>query len=259
VIVHGGPTWDHSYLLPAIAELADVAHVVVSDLRGCGRSARVAPWGDLPESALQPEFLADDVAALIRSLGDAPATVLGFSFGGRIAMRLIERHPELVDRLILASTSAYTDYADDLAADPSYAARRALCPEVDWSIPGDGAASRAMAYAHAPLQIDDLDRLPAWHEVLAGVRFTSDYNRPYAAGELRPGAPDNAAVLLRAWNRPTLILHGERDLCFPITVARRLHAALPESTLAEIPAAGHMAHFDAPDAWTGEIRDFLAG
>ena len=27
VVVHGGPTWDHSYLLRAVGELADVAHV----------------------------------------------------------------------------------------------------------------------------------------------------------------------------------------------------------------------------------------
>src|SRR4051794_21680180 len=84
VVIHGGPTWDHSYLLPAIAELTDVAHVVVFDLRGCGRSHRTPPIGDLPESQLQPDLLADDVAALIRALGTGPADVLGFSFGGRI-------------------------------------------------------------------------------------------------------------------------------------------------------------------------------
>ena len=68
MVVHGGPTWDHSYLLPAVAELADVAHVVAFDLRGCGRSARTPPIGPLPAAALQPDLPADDVAALIEHL-----------------------------------------------------------------------------------------------------------------------------------------------------------------------------------------------
>lgn len=41
VVIHSGPTWDHSYLLPAVAGLADVADVVLFDLRGCGRSGGV--------------------------------------------------------------------------------------------------------------------------------------------------------------------------------------------------------------------------
>ena|ERR1700722_11751162 len=87
IIVHGGPTWDHSYLLPAVATLVDQAHVVLFDLRGCGRSSRTAPVGDLPVAALQPDFLADDVAALIRHYGASQADVLGFSYGGGICAR----------------------------------------------------------------------------------------------------------------------------------------------------------------------------
>jgi pimeloyl-ACP methyl ester carboxylesterase len=81
--------WDHSYLLWAVARLADMAHVVLFDLRGCGRSSRTPPVGDLPVAALQPDLLADDVAALIRHYGAAQADVLGFSYGGGIAMRLV--------------------------------------------------------------------------------------------------------------------------------------------------------------------------
>jgi pimeloyl-ACP methyl ester carboxylesterase len=61
ITVHGGPTWDHSYLLPAVAQLSDIAHVVIFDLRGCGRSSRTPPVGDLPIGALQPDLVADDL------------------------------------------------------------------------------------------------------------------------------------------------------------------------------------------------------
>jgi pimeloyl-ACP methyl ester carboxylesterase len=262
VVIHGGPTWDHSYLLPAVADLIDVAQVVLFDLRGCGRSHRTPPLGDLTDGQLQPDLLADDVAALIRGLGPV-ADVLGFSFGGRIAMRVVKQHPEIVRRLILASTTAYTDF-DELRGSADYRQRDALCVQVGFDDPvlsgpdaEDGALSRAMAYGGAPLQIWRLDRLDAWHRVLDRVRFTSDYNRPYSTGALLPAAPDNPVSVLRDWARPVLILHGAREMSFPIGVARRLHAELPGSILVEVPEAAHMAHFDNPDRWLAAIRAFI--
>jgi pimeloyl-ACP methyl ester carboxylesterase len=264
VVVHGGPTWDHSFLLPAVADLADVAHVIVFDLRGCGRSQRTPPVGDLPHTALQPDFLADDVAALIRHFGAERADVLGFSFGGRIAMRVVEQHPAVVRGLVLASTTAYSDFAEALEASADYQERGRLCAEVRFDDPvlagpaaPDGTLSRAMAFAHAPRNVWRLDRLDEWHRVLDQVTFSSDYNGPYVAGTLRSGAPDDPVQVLRTWGGPVLILHGDREMSFPIEVARRLHGELPASTLVEVPNAAHMAHFDNPDVWLAAIRAFL--
>jgi pimeloyl-ACP methyl ester carboxylesterase len=264
IVVHGGPTWDHSYLLPAVAQLADLAHVVLFDLRGCGRSSRTPPVGTLPVAALQSDFLADDVAALARHYGAARADVLGFSYGGGVAMRVVDQHPGLVRSLILASTTAYQDFQDELEASADYRARAAMCTEIAWDDPvltspdaPDGALSRAMAYAGAPRDIWHLDRLAEWHRVLAGVRFSSDWNEPHATGQLRPGVPAGAERILADWAGPVLIAHGHREMAFPIGVARKLHAALPASTLVEIPGAAHMAHFDNPSAWLAAIRAFL--
>jgi len=265
IVLHGGPSWDHTYLTSPVCELADQAHVVLFDLRGCGRSSRTPPVGHLPVAALQPGFLADDVAALIRHFGAGRADVLGFSYGGGIAMRLADQHPARVRRLILASTTAYQDHEQERAASPDYQARSLMCAQVTWDDPvltapdaPDGALSRAMAYASAPCDVWHLDRLPEWHRMLAAIRFSSDWNAPHAAGQLRPGVPEDAEQILTDWGRPVLILHGSREMTFPVTLARKLHAALPASTLAEIPDAAHMAHFDNPQAWLSAIRAFLS-
>jgi pimeloyl-ACP methyl ester carboxylesterase len=265
IVVHGGPTWDHSYLLPAASELADIAHVVLFDLRGCGRSSRTPPAGTLEVSALQPHYLADDVAALAAHFAAGQADLLGFSYGGGIAMRVVAQHPALVRSVILASTTAYPDYQDELEGSADYVSRMPLCTEVAWDDPvltgsgaPDGALSRAMAYASAPHNIWRLDRIGDWHRVLEGVRFSSDWNQPHAAGLLRPAAPDDAPGVLRQWGGPVLILHGSHEMAFPVGVAGRLHAELPASTLAEVPDAAHMAHFDNPQAWLTAIREFLA-
>jgi len=266
VVVHGGPTWDHSYLLPAVAELADVAHVVMFDLRGCGRSCRTPPVGTLPIAALQPDYLADDVAALVRHIGAERADVLGFSYGGMVAMRVVDQHPDVVRSVILASTTAYRDFQDELEASVDYQEREALCTEIDFADPlltspdaPDGALSRAMAFGSAPQSIWRLDRLAEWHQVLASTRFTSDWNESYASGTLRPAAPDDAPRVLRDWGGPVLLVQGAREMSFPIGVARRLHAEVPSSVLVEVPEAAHMAHFDNPSVWLSAIRDFLAG
>ena len=256
LVIHGGPTWDHSYLWPAVARFADVAHVVAFDLRGCGRSSRVPPVGTLPVEELQPEHLAADAAALIEDFGSGGrADVLGFSYGGGIAMRLASAYPDRVRKLVLASTTAYRDVPEPAAG-----------PVISWDDPEltgpdapDGALSRAMAHASAPDDVWALDRLDEWHRVLADVRFSSDWNAPYAAGLLRPGVPDEAAGLLRDWSGPVLIVQGRHDRGFPVSLARRLHAELPGSVLAEIPRAAHMAHFDNPDAWRRAVRAFLTG
>jgi pimeloyl-ACP methyl ester carboxylesterase len=121
----------------------------------------------------------------------------------------------------------------------------------------DGALSRAMAFGSAPHNVWRLNRLDEWHRVLDGVRFSSDWNEPYSSGSLRPGGPDDAPGVLRRWGGPVLVLHGAREMSFPVSLARRLHAEVPGSTLVEIPEAAHMAHFDNPAAWLAAIREFL--
>ncbi|MEU8821462.1 alpha/beta hydrolase [Actinoplanes sp. NPDC048796] len=265
VVVHGGPTWDHSFLLPAVAELSDVAHVVLFDLRGCGRSSRTPPVGELPVAALQPEHLADDVAALVRHLGAERADILGFSYGGMIAMRVVAQHPSVVRSVILASTTAYREFQHLLDESADYRERRGLTTPVSFGDPlltgpdaADGALSRAMAVADAPLAVWRLDRLAEWHRVLSRVRFSSDWNEPYETGRLHPAAPEDAPRVLREWGGPALLLQGVRDMGFPVELARRLHGELPSSTLVEVPEAAHMAHFDNPDAWLSAIRAFLS-
>jgi pimeloyl-ACP methyl ester carboxylesterase len=46
---------------------------------------------------------------------------------------------------------------------------------------------------------------------------------------------------------------------FPVQVAQRLHRAVPGSLLEVIEQAGHMAHFDRPEAWSIAVIEFLAG
>jgi pimeloyl-ACP methyl ester carboxylesterase len=256
IVVHGGPTWDHSYLLPAVAQLADVRHVVLLDLRGNGRSGR-----HLPADQLQPDYVVDDIYALAEHLSAGRVDLLGFSFGGSIAMQFAARFPQALRSVILASACAYDDDLDELLVEiPEYQQRVPLATETDpadFVHAPDGALSRAMAFDSLPLNVWDEQRWPQWRAVLDGVIFSDDWNDAFMSGGVRRARPDDPAAALRDAGVPVLIVHGEHEMSFPLALAARLHADVPGSHFAIVPGAAHMAHFDNPEAWTAATRDFL--
>ncbi|QNE19410.1 alpha/beta fold hydrolase [Kribbella qitaiheensis] len=233
VVIHGGPDVGHGYLLPGFEPLARDHHIVLFDFRGCGRSTR-----GLPDDALQPEYVVEDAHRLIDKLGLGEVDLLGFSTGGRAAMQFLEKHPDQVRRLVLASTTAYTDFEPQLASWDEYQRRR---------------------QAGESVSVWDLELAPAYDVLRAGLGTDKgdwSYERAIS-GAMHPWAPADPERVLRDAGKPILILHGEQDMGFPVEVAHRLHSAVPGSELAIIPSAGHMCHFEKAELWSGQIRRFL--
>ncbi len=84
---------------PNVAALAATRRVIGVDLQSHGRS----PAADRPMAF---RSMADDVAALLASLGLGPVDLLGFSLGGAVALRMAIQHPDRIRRLALVSTVA---------------------------------------------------------------------------------------------------------------------------------------------------------
>ena len=87
---------------PLLPGLAETRQVIAVEQQGHGHTADA----DRP---LTYEQMADDTAAVIDHLGLGQADVVGFSMGGGVALQLSLRHPSLVRRLVLASTSYRSD------------------------------------------------------------------------------------------------------------------------------------------------------
>jgi pimeloyl-ACP methyl ester carboxylesterase len=87
---------------PILPGLAKIQQVIAVEQQGHGHTADV----DRP---LTYEQMADDTAALVRHLEIDSADVVGYSMGGAIALQLAIRHPALVRKLVLASTSFTSD------------------------------------------------------------------------------------------------------------------------------------------------------
>lgn len=94
LLIHGGGE-DSSMLVAQAEALADAGYDVITyDRRGTGESGRE----DWPGNG--PDQHADDAAALLLALGAAPATVVGLSSGGVVALELAAQHPDAVSRVI---------------------------------------------------------------------------------------------------------------------------------------------------------------
>lgn len=92
VLLHGGlgSTLMFGEVLP---RLAQNRQVIAVDLQGHGRTADI----DRP---IRLEFMADDVAGLIRHLGFDKVDVVGYSMGGGVGLRIAIQHGEVVRKLV---------------------------------------------------------------------------------------------------------------------------------------------------------------
>lgn len=139
VMLHGGVNPSALYGEP-LAEMAKTFKVIAIHARGHGLSKDTdAPWS--------VEQAADDVAAVLEGLGIARASVLGYSFGGKIALQFAFRHPDRLDKLVVISAGYAKggDYpevraafeqmpamADAIGASIAQSPLAELYPAVDW-------------------------------------------------------------------------------------------------------------------------------
>lgn len=214
---------------PILPGLAKTRRVIAVEQQGHGRTADV----DRP---LTYEQMADDTAALARQVGIDNADVVGYSMGGGIALQLAMRHPTLVRKLVLASTSFTSDgmHAAALEMFPS------ITPELFAGTPIEEAYLRL-----APNPGD----FPKLVEKLTELDTT-----PFAWPEQD----------IRAIAAPTLIILGDSD-GIRLDHAIELFtlrgggvmgdlAGLPESQLAVLPGT---AHFVPPGFGLLDRADWL--
>ena len=245
VLVHGGPgVYDHSYFKPDFARLTEHAQVIYLDLRDHGRSA----WHDPARWSF--EVCADDLRAFCDTIGIIRPVVLGHSMGGCIVMLYGARHPDHAGALILQSTLARFD----------------LGRLVDGfrSVAGDEVAELAGRHYGGDPVVDD-----EWAQVFAAfgphVPDQDELARRIRNADL--GAPgmellrqlDVVDQLTRV-NCPTLVCVGQVDPVTPVSAAREIADALPETIaqLAVIDGAGHFPWLDRPDDYSSLLRTFLA-
>lgn len=215
---------------------------IAPDLRGMGRS-------DAPDLGYSMTTYADDLAALLESLGVAQVVLCGFSMGGYVALEFLRRFRERVRALILMDTRAESDSPDG---------RRAR----DVAIQGAREnGSRFVADSMLP-KLFAKESAEAvgepWRHAERMILATPVPGMVGALSAMRDRA-DSTALLESVVDLPALIVVGEHDRITPPASAHRMASALAASRLEVVPDAGHLVPLEQPAQTTALLADFLAG
>lgn len=210
--------------------------------RGVGRSSA-------PSGAFSIADMADDCAALIRHLDVGPVHALGLSMGGFIAQELVCRHPQLVDRLILACTHPGLGYLVPASA----VTVAALMAEANagWS---DEILAR-----HGHLRYSDvcLAERPAFIAEASERRRGHTVARELWDRQVFAALAFTAGARLPGVTAPTLILGGDDDPLVPPANNQVLGALIPGARVVTIPTGRHLFFLEFADSFNQHIIDFL--
>jgi 3-oxoadipate enol-lactonase len=98
LLLHGWTASADLQFFTAYEELAQHCSFIGIDHRGHGRGLRSA-------AAFSLEDAADDAAALVQHLAVGPVITVGYSMGGPISLLFAQRHPTLVEALVVQATA----------------------------------------------------------------------------------------------------------------------------------------------------------
>ena len=238
VFIHGFP-FSHEMWDKQVDYLKDEYTIITFDLRGLGHS-------DSDDGQFTFEMMVDDFIEFLEHEHIDRAHVVGFSMGGYVALRAIEKKPEIFASLILADTQSLPD------SDESKLKRT------------------------ASIQLIQKGGLDVYAQnFLKNVTCQdTQANNPQLLSELRHMILKNAqcgviANLLAMMGRtdttenlpsikvPTLILVGKDDRITPLAIAEKMQEKIPHAQLEVISKAGHMSNVENPEEFNREIHNFL--
>lgn len=240
VLLHGG-VLDHRMWEPQIDVLARDHRVIVPDLRGHGAaSTPTAPFRH-----------GDDVATLLRALGTGPATLVGVSLGAGTATDTALDHPDVVDGLVISGAgTSVPDFRDawTLSTMDKWAAAERDRDVERW-------IEIFLELGFGPYRaVGDID--PALTELVRSIAVDTLTRHVPDGPPVRPTPGDRPGERVGSLRVPVRAVVGTLDSDDHIRMPREV-AEAAGGDVVEIPGAAHYPNLEAPDAFTGAVRDFL--
>lgn len=265
VILHGGPDFDHNYLLPETDRLAGSFRLIYYDQRGRGRSA----GGVRPEDVTITSEM-EDLDGIRRHFGLESMVLLGHSWGGLLAMEYTTRHPHHVSHLILMN-SAPANHHDYVALRQHLADAR----------PADDLERMRSIGASAELRAGSIAAEAEYYRIYFRIAVPDPGLVDTIVARLRTNFDPETLLMARAieqhlyeqtWLRDdydllprlrsvshrTLMIHGDRDF-IPVRLATHISQAIPGSLLTVLQGCGHFASVEEPELVHTKIASFLSG
>lgn len=189
----------------------------------------------------------EEIASGLLDLLPARSALVGWAFGGSVAIEIMRRAPERVSRLALISATPLAETAQQAAArDPRIIRARAgnLKDAIEEEYHAD-------LITPGPWQADIL----ALVRDMAIAQGADCFVRQSSAMQRRR---DQQATLRR--NKvPTLILCGSEDVRYPAQRQSFMAELIPGATLCCLENVAHFPTLEQPDAVSAALREWMRG
>ncbi len=259
ILLHGGPGAYHDYLYPQMLALADTHRLLTYDQRGSGRSRST------DTAPVTWRTHTQDLAHITREFDCVPPTLIGYSWGGLLAMlyaleAVAQTEMPLPARLVLIAPAPISRvWRDEFEA---ALAVRLRAPEIVAA--REALASSGLREHDAPtfrqrsfeLSVAGYFADPSKAIGLTPFRVLQRVQQSVweSLGDFDLQAP--LAALARATRLSALIIHGQRD---PIPLASSQAAAHAlNAELVVLPNCGHVPYVEQPALLFAAIRRFLS-
>jgi pimeloyl-ACP methyl ester carboxylesterase len=212
---------------------------IAPDLAGLGQTV------DHDGTPLIEDF-ARDVDALMSALSAESAVIAGLSMGGYTALALHRVAPARVAGLILANTKSTPDT-------PQARAGREGMLNVVESRGAGGVADEMMPKLLGRTTQSSRPEVAATVRGLIESNTTAGIARAIKRLRDRPDSTPQLASI----SVPTLVLTGEEDVIISLDDSRALSTGIAGATLSVLPASGHLASLETPDAFNAAVLAWL--
>jgi proline iminopeptidase len=243
VIIHGGPGYEHDYLVGLDRLASADRRLVYYDQRGSGRSTKPA------SSAFGFDAQVADLEAVRIAIGADKLDLLGHSWGGLPAVAYAIAHPDHVAHLVIVGSMSPSAEQMKPATD-TWRARRQKLADANLVPPRDPAATPdqrcapGLAFWFANPRDPHIEQLH-----ITCTAATSEATDAAIDGwDFRPALATLAI--------PTLVITGTDD---PLTLATLPYGELiPGAQTVTFPACGHFPYLECPEPFYAAVTKFLA-
>jgi YbgC/YbaW family acyl-CoA thioester hydrolase len=239
LFIHGYPldhtVWEHQL------EHLDGWTRVAPDLRGMGQS-------DAPDLGYSMATYAEDLLALLNTLGVDRVVLCGVSMGGYVAFEMLRRAKVRVSGLVLMNTRAEADTAEGRKARDTAAAQAREGGAVSVAASMLPRILARAALSENPGLVDRVRRMMEGTPV-AGILG--------ALGAMRD-RPDSTPLLGTLSGLPVLIVAGDDDQLIPKDRSQAMADAIPGARFSVVTGSGHLAPMERPESATQLLTEFLA-
>ena len=226
-------------------EFSSAYNIIAVDLRGHGKSASLPGPYNIEHFAL-------DVEKLIEDLNLQNTTVIGWSMGVSVILKMLERPNSHINSLVFISGTPSLIARDDYP----YGVPRAEAYSLLRHIKRDYSSGMANFYQGMfEGEVIGKKQAEKIQSLVADIRRAP--RQDIACEALESLQREDLRLSLRNITMPTLIIHGELDrICLP-AAAEYIADSLPNSVLAIIAAAGHAPFLTAKESVHREIQNFI--